>query len=65
MKSFLELLVRQRGRRRFIAIFIFLKKDFQYCDKLTAKGMKIHFKLIPDEQGLSWESVKNGLLKGE
>ena len=41
------------------------QKDFQYCDKLTAKGMKIHFKLIPDEQGLSWESVKNGLLKGE
>lgn len=40
-------------------------KDFQYCDELTAKGMKIHFKLIPDEQGLSWESVKNGLLKGE
>lgn len=41
------------------------QKDFQYCDKLTAKGMKIHFKLIPDEEGLSWESVKNGLLKGE
>jgi len=41
------------------------QKDFQYCDKLTAKGMKIHFKLIPNEQGLSWESVKNGLLKGE
>ena len=41
------------------------QKDFQYCDKLTAKGIKIHFKFIPDEQGLSWESVKKGLLKGE
>ena len=53
------------GTQKVYSNIYLSQKDFQYCDKLTAKGMKIHFKLIPDEQGLSWESVKNGLLKGE
>ena len=44
---------------------LFSKDDIQHCDELAQKGIKIQFKLIPDEQGLSWETVKNNLKKGE
>lgn len=41
------------------------KKDGQYCNELAAKGIDIHFRLIPDEQGLNWKTVKQELLRGE
>ena len=42
-----------------------LKVPVEQFNELAQKGIKIQFKLIPDEQGLSWETVKNNLKKGE
>lgn len=53
------------GTRKVYNNIYLSEDDIQHCDELTQKGIKIQFKLIPDEQGLSWETVKNNLKKGE
>lgn len=52
------------GTRKVYNNIYLSKEDIQHCDELANKGIKIQFKLIPDEQGLSWETVKSNL-KGE
>lgn len=53
------------GTRKVYNNIYLSEDDIQHCDELAQKGIKIQFKLIPDEQGLSWETVKNNLKKGE
>lgn len=40
-------------------------RDIEYCDFLEAKGIKILFKLIPDEKGLTLSDVKTNYKGGK
>ncbi|NMC59645.1 MAG: PTS sugar transporter subunit IIB [Candidatus Methanofastidiosa archaeon] len=49
----------QKVNSKKIANNIYLdKKDMDACDYLDEKGVEIIFKLIPDEQGISWKKAK-------
>ena len=39
--------------------------DMAYCEYLEKQHVKIHFRLIPDEQGLSWHEVKKNYKGGK
>lgn len=41
------------------------ESDMGYCEYLANSGVKIHFRLIPDEQGLSWKEVKKNYKGGK
>lgn len=38
------------------------KEDVNDCEYLASQGIKITFKLIPEEAGISWNNVKNSII---